>query len=158
MDGKIKTAQDNIITAYIAQIDSSMKISEIVSEHDTTTDEIRADDIISGLVYRLMVPMTDSEMSESFIKAQSIMNDELSSGEEDEEDEEDEEKNNNEVYPSIINNYGVRKVIRNNCQCKICKKVRECLTLYDNYQPLDPLATKFKDSINKSCTIHNLVI
>ena len=57
MDEKIDEAAMNIIKVYLAQMNSAVKISEIICKHEKKdTDEITGDHIISGLVYRLMNP------------------------------------------------------------------------------------------------------
>ena len=67
-----------IIKSFLGQMDSAMKISKIICEHSDDDDEeniLTGDHIICGLIYRLMVPMTDEDMSESLDKADDIMND-----------------------------------------------------------------------------------
>ena len=54
----------DIMTAYLAQMDSAMKITKIVSEH-SKEDVLSADSVLSGLIYRLIVPMSDNEMKDS---------------------------------------------------------------------------------------------
>ena len=73
---------NSLMTAYIAQMDSALKISKIISEH-SDEDELSVDAIISGLVYRLMVPMTQEEINDSLNKADEILNDSDDSGDED---------------------------------------------------------------------------
>ena len=82
MDEKVEQSVTNIITAYIAQIDSAMKISEILAEHSGDED-ISSDNLIIGLIYRLMVPMTDTEMKESMDNASKVMDGDTSDEEED---------------------------------------------------------------------------
>ena len=41
---------NDLLTAYMAQIDSAMKISEILSEH-ANEDSISPDNLILGLIY-----------------------------------------------------------------------------------------------------------
>ena len=48
MDEKVEQSVTNIITAYIAQIDSAMKISEILAEHSGDED-ISPDNLIIGI-------------------------------------------------------------------------------------------------------------
>jgi len=81
-------AFNNIIKVYLAQMNSAVKISDIICNHSKDEDEITGDHIISGLIYRLMVPMTDDDMAESLEKADKFMN-ESTSEEEEEEEEED---------------------------------------------------------------------
>ena len=63
---------NSLMTAYIAQMDSALKISKIISEH-SDEDELSVDAIISGLVYRLMVPMDDTEIKESMDFAKKLI-------------------------------------------------------------------------------------
>ena len=58
----------DIIKVYLAQMDSAIKISEIICKH-SDHEELMGDDIICGLVYRLMRPMSDNEIQDSLSKA-----------------------------------------------------------------------------------------
>ena len=123
--------------------------------------EMDGDHVISGLVYRLMNPMSDQEMMSSLQKADNILNGEESedeySDDEDFTDEEftDEEEFTEEELQDIQAEYdkgpdSYRKLKRNNCNCDVCKRVRECLDGYKSYETYDPMVTKFKNGI-KSC-------
>ena len=59
----------DIIKVYLAQMESAIKISETISKHSNRED-VNGDDIICGLVYRLMRPMTKIEIDESLNKAE----------------------------------------------------------------------------------------
>lgn len=134
----------NIIKVYLAQMNSAMKISKIICEH-SNDNELTGDHIICGLIYRLMVPMTDEDMTESLNKAEDILND---SGSESESDEELSYEVSKEKRPLKMNN----------CPCEICVKCRECVTGYESYETYDPMVTRFKDSIRTTCEKHNIYI
>ena len=152
----IDNAAMNIIKVYIAQMNSAMKISKIICEHEGT-DELTGDHVISGLVYRLMNPMTDEDMMQSLEKADKLMNGGDSSDEDsdDEYDLSEEEELNDLVYkaPDVF-----RKIKTNTCQCDICSRVRECLQGYESYETYDPMVTRFKDSIKETCEKHKIII
>lgn len=152
----IDNAAMNIIKVYVAQMNSAMKISKIICEHEGT-DELTGDHVISGLVYRLMNPMTDEDMMQSLEKADKLMNGGDSSDEDsdDEYDLSEEEELNDLVYkaPDVF-----RKIKTNNCQCDICSRVRECLQGYESYETYDPMVTRFKDSIKETCEKHKIII
>ena len=150
----IDNAAMNIIKVYIAQMNSAMKISKIICEHEGT-DELTGDHVISGLVYRLMNPMTDEDMMQSLEKADKLMNGEDSSDEDDEYDLSEEEELHDLVYkaPDVF-----RKIKTNTCQCDICSRVRECLQGYESYETYDPMVTRFKDSIKETCEKHKIII
>ena len=150
----IDNAAMNIIKVYVAQMNSAMKISKIICEHEGT-DELTGDHVISGLVYRLMNPMTDEDMMQSLEKADKIINGGDSSDEEDEYDLSEEEELHDLVYkaPDVF-----RKIKTNNCQCDICSRVRECLQGYESYETYDPMVTRFKDSIKETCEKHKIII
>ena len=148
MDEKIDEAALNIIKVYLAQMNSAVKISEIICKHDKK-DEITGDHIISGLVYRLMNPMTPEDMTDSLEKADNLMY-ESTSDEEDLEDEDDVK-----VYEKPTE---WRKIKKNECDCDICKRVRECLDQYETYDTFDPLVTRFKESIKETCNKHKIII
>jgi hypothetical protein len=134
----------NLIKSYLAQLDSAVKISAILNEH-SEDKELTGDDIICGLVYRLMVPMTKEEIDQSLNNADEVLN-----------DIDDEDYDNiEETYkkPNIS-----KQIKTNNCNCDICSKVRVCLINYKDYEPIDDLAIKFKNSITETCHKHNIYI
>ena len=156
MDALIDKSVTNMITVYLAQIDSAMKISEVLAEHGDEED-ISPDNLIIGLIYRLMVPMTDAEMKESMDKATHVMDG--SSGEEDEDDEDEEEdKQPIEYISKSETNKVARKIKTHNCNCEICSKARICLINYEKYEATDPLAEKFSNSIKHACSTHKLLL
>ena len=151
MEGSIDAISQNIMTGYMAQVESAMKISGILSEHNSDSNDFTGDDIICGLVYRLMIPMTDDEMKDSWDKAKEIMDPDLSSSEE-------EDEGYDEIEESYEKPILQRKIKTNNCNCDICSKVRVCLINFSDYEPKDQLAQRFKDSITETCEIHKIYI
>ena len=87
MDGSIDTTSKNIMKAYIAQMQSALKISKVVSDHKDNSNELSGDDIICGLVYRLMIPMSNTEIVESLGEADKLMNPTESSSDEESDDD-----------------------------------------------------------------------
>ena len=149
---------NNIIKVYVAQTHSAVKISEIICEH-SDRDVMTGHDIICGLVYRLMVPMTEEEISEAMEKAEHILN--VSDEESDTEDgtnadyeivQEDTDKDGTQ------GGGGSRKIQSNHCNCDVCAKMRACLLNYHSFEPADPMAMKFKNSIQDTCEKHNIHI
>ena len=141
----------DLMTAYLAQMDSAVRISKTLCDHYEEKDkELTGDDIICGLIYRLMVPMEQDEMDKSLGNAKEIL-----SGESEEEDEEEDYDEIEETYekPEIS-----RKIKTNSCECEVCSKVRECLINYKSYEPNDQLAQKFKDSIQETCDKYKIYI
>ena len=151
MEGSIDAISQNIMTGYMAQVESAMKISGILSEHNSDSNDFTGDDIICGLVYRLMIPMTDDEMKDSWDKAKEIMDPDLSSSEE-------EDEGYDEIEESYEKPILQRKIKTNNCNCDICSKVRVCLINFSEYEPKDQLSQRFKDSITETCGIHKIYI
>ena len=150
VDQKQDEAVHNIIKVYLAQMNSAIKISNIICEHSGEDDEniLTGDHIICGLIYRLMVPMTDEDMNESFNTADEILDGiNVSSDSDDESDDELEKKSDVK-----------RKLIMNECECDVCTKCRECIGGYETYETYDPLVTRFKDSIKDTCEKHNIYI
>jgi len=154
VDQKQDEAIHNIIKVYLAQVNSALKISNIICEHSEEDHEniLSGDHIICGLIYRLMVPMTDEDMNESFNTADEILdgiNDSSESDDESGDDLDDELEKKSDVK---------RKLIMNECKCDICSKCRECIGGYETYETYDPLVTRFKDSIKDTCEKHNIYI
>ena len=160
MDGD---ADDNnllgpLMVSYMAQMESALKVSNIVSKHNNE-EELSADSVITGLIYRLMVPMEDKEMGESLNEAKKILG--IEPSDEGLDSDSDSELNYKEIettedYDKVIIN---RNIKRNNCNCDICIKCRVCLSNYPNYEIHgDKLAQIFKDAIDNACSIHNISI
>lgn len=146
----------DLMTAYLAQMDSAVRISKTLCDHYEEKDkELTGDDIICGLIYRLMVPMEQDEMDTSLGNAKEIL-----SG--DEEDDKDGEQDQQLDYDEIEETYEKpeisRKIKTNSCECEVCSKVRECLINYKSYEPNDQLAQKFKDSIQETCEKYKIYI
>ena len=142
-------AIENVMKVYIAQMNSSMKISKIMYEHSENDDELTGDHVICGLIYRLMVPMTDEDMMDSLDRADDILNGEDSS---DEEESDEDEELCYEIPKDI------RQLKTNTCECDICSKIRECIQGYESFETYDPMATRFKNSIKETCDKHNIYI
>ena len=153
MDGEMDYEIDNdilepIIKCFIGQMDSAMKVSEVLANHQSS-EEITVDHLITGLVYRLMVPMTNEEVTASLDSAQQIL---------DKLDESDSEEGSDEECIDQSVTFGSRRVKTNNCNCDICMKARVCLLNYENHDCSDPLADKFKKAITMTCDKHKIYI
>jgi hypothetical protein len=152
-----------MIKAFLGQMDSAMKVSATLSDHDGS-EEITVDHLITGLVYRLMVPMTNEEVDVALESAQQIIDTLEESDEEKEEDEEEEEGESEESYDTLEECYPDeslvfnRKVKTNQCNCSVCAKARVCLLTYENHDCSDPLAEKFKKAIDNTCDKHKIYI
>ena len=157
MNNNIEKAQENLIQVILANTASAMNISSILCEH--SSDKIlKSDEVICGLIYRLMVPMTDDEIRESMSTAESLMYDESS----EEEDDDDVDDVVDDVVDDIVDDNDdvsmSRSIRTNSCNCDICSQVRVCLCNFKDYIPKDELGDKFKDSILTTCLSHNKVI
>ena len=141
---------DTVMTSFLAQMNSSLEISKIVSEHGNEK-EISEDSIVCGLVYRLMNPMSDEELKESLERGkdiyEDIVNDECETSDEEE-----------EVERLDTENLELRKVKYNNCNCDICMGVRISLLNYNNHEPKDNLEMMFKGAIDDACEKGKLYI
>ena len=153
-----------LIKSFLAQMDSAMKESELISQHDGS-EEITVDHLITGLVYRLMVPMTNEEVDTALETAQEIMDklDETDSEEEsmaggaEEAEGEAEGEAEAEAEEAIVD-FGSRKVKAPRCNCEVCMKARLSLLNYQAYDCTDPLAEKFKKAIDSTCSKHKIFI
>ena len=143
---------DTVMTSFLAQMESSLKISKIVSEHGGES-ELSEDSIVSGLVYRLMTPMSEEELSRSIAAGKNIYEDILNDESEEEGSEEEEE-----IEEVDMNSLELRKVKTNNCNCDICMGVRVSLLNYKNHEPKDNLELMFKNAIDKACEKGKLYI
>ena len=146
---------NDIIKVFVAQTHSAVKVSEIICEH-SDRDIMTGHDIICGLVYRLMVPMTGQEITEAMEEAEQIMNGSDEESEDSEILEEGAEEEGAEDTEAMVG--GSRKIKSNQCNCDICAKMRVCLLNYQTYEPTDDMAMKFKNAIEDTCQEHNIHI
>ena len=150
MEDKILNSQEFLMKAILANTTSATKISKILCEH--SEDKIlKADEIILGLIYRLMTPMTDEEMIQSINEAESVLYAESS-------DEESEEENIIVDTEDTDDLSVSRKIKCNTCNCDICMRCRICLSNFNDYIPKDNLGDLFKNSILETCKTHNRII
>ena len=147
-----------LIKSFLAQMDSAMKVSELISQHDGS-EEIKVDHLITGLVYRLMVPMTNEEVDTALETAQEIIDklDETDSEEESMTGAGASEEEGAEAEEAIVD-FGSRKVKAPRCNCEVCMKARLSLLNYQAYDCTDPLAEKFKKAIDSTCSKHKIFI
>ena len=151
MEEKILNSQEMLMKAVLANTSSATKISKVLAEH--SEDKIlKADEIILGLMYRLMTPMTDEEMTQSINEAESILYQESS---EDEDNDEDGEEN---IVDDTDDLSISKKIKYNTCNCEICMRCRVCLSNFNDYIPKDSLGDIFKNSILETCKIHNRIL
>ena len=146
MNEIIEQSQNTLIQIILANTTSAMKISKVLCEH-SEGNIMKPDDIICGLIYRLMIPMTDEEITESMNTAEDIMYDGSTSEEEEV-----------EVVDDMEDLKIQRKIQANNCNCVICSQVRVCLCNFNEYIPKDELGDKFKKSILDTCKSYNKII
>lgn len=160
MEEKIQLSQEMLMKAVLANTTSATKISKILCDH--SDDKIlKGDEIILGLIYRLMTPMTDEEMTQSINEAESILYEDSS------EEEYEENINDTDVTDdtNVTDNTDVtddlsvpRKIKCNSCNCDICMRCRICLSNFNDYVPKDNLGDLFKNSILETCKTHNRIL
>ena len=154
MEEKIQLSQEFLMKAVLANTTSATKISKTLCEH--SEDKIlKADEIILGLMYRLMTPMTDEEMTQSINEAESVLYAESSS---DEDYEEENIIDDTDVIEDTDDLSVSRKVKCNSCNCDICMRCRICLSNFNDYIPKDNLGDLFKNSILETCKTHNRIL
>jgi len=139
---------DTLMTSFLAQMDSSLEISKVVSEHGDEK-KISEDSIVCGLIYRLMNPMTDEEVKKSLEKSKDIYEELVN---------DDCESSDEEIEGIDIGSLELRKVKYNNCNCDICMGVRISLLNYKNHEPKDNLEMMFKGAIDNACEKGKLYI
>ena len=140
----INKEQENILLAVLANNISAMKISKILCEH-SQNDILTTDMVVSGLIYRLMTPMTDDELKRSIDEAESVLYAESS------EDEEEIE--------TVDEPFNEKRTIKyNSCNCDICMQCRICLLNFNDFLPKDPLGDIVKNSICETCKKYNLLL
>ena len=144
---------DNLLQIILANTISATNISKILFEH-SESENLTGDHIICGLIYRLMTPMTNEEITESLNESNNLLNDEYSS----EEENEEYENNKLEIIDDIDKSSIKQKIKSNNCNCNICVQTRVCLHNFNQYIPKDELGDRFKSSIIETCHKYNRYI
>jgi hypothetical protein len=152
MTDEMTDEQANILKVVFANNISAMKISKILSEHSNNI--LLTDYIVTGLIYRLMIPMTDDEMTQSINEAESILY--ASSSDEEEDTTDADTLDDAETVDEDLNTK--RKIKYNSCNCDICNKCRVCLINFGEFIPNDHLSTIYKNSIVETCEKHNLIL
>ena len=152
MTDEMTDEQENILKVVFANNISAMKISKILSEHSNNI--LLTDYIVTGLIYRLMIPMTDDEMTQSINEAESILY--ASSSDEEEDTTDADTLDDAETVDEDLNTK--RKIKYNSCNCDICNKCRVCLINFGEFIPNDHLSTIYKNSIVETCEKHNLIL
>jgi len=138
----------SLLTVFMAQIDSAMTISDILSQH-AGDDEITPDSLIIGLIYRLMVPMKDDELQQAIKNGEEMVK---SIDEFEEESDDDGDESLLEIPEES------RNIKTNSCNCDICMTARVCKLNYASYEAPDPLAEKFQNAIKHACDKHKLIV
>jgi len=142
-DKTITEQQEIILKSVLANNISAMKISKILREH-SQNDILTTDMVVSGLIYRLMIPMEEDELKRSIDEAESVLYAESS----DEEEIETVDEPLNEK----------RNIKYNSCNCDVCMQTRLCLINFKDFIPKDPLANIVKNSICETCETYNLIL
>ena len=139
----IDEQRGKLLLAVLANNISAMKISKILCEH-SSDNILTTDMVVSGLIYRLMIPMSDDELKKNIDEAESVLYTESS----------DEE----EIITVDEPLNEKRKIKYNSCNCDICMQARICLLNFKDFIPNDPLANIVKNSICETCENYNLVL
>jgi hypothetical protein len=140
----ITEQQEIILKSVLANNISAMKISKILCEH-SQNNILTTDMVVSGLIYRLMTPMSDEELKQNIDEAETVLYAESS---------EDEEEI--ETVDEPIREKGTIKY--NSCNCDICMQTRICLLNFKDFLPNDHLGDIVKNSIYETCGKYNLVL
>ena len=135
----------DMMKVYLAQTNSALKISKIICEH-SNREELSGNDIICGLIYRLMNPMKKEEIDDNLNVAEELL----------EEDSEEED------YDDIPEKYEKpivsQKLKSNHCNCEVCIQMRVCLLNYHSFETNDQLSEIFKNSIKTTCDKYNIYV
>lgn len=140
----ITEQQEIILKSVLANNISAMKISKILREH-SQNDILTTDMVVSGLIYRLMTPMSDEELKQNIDEAETVLYAESS------EDEEEIETVDEPIREK-------RTIKYNSCNCDICMQTRICLLNFKDFLPNDHLGDIVKNSIYETCEKYNLVL
>ena len=140
---------NDIMKVYLAQMSSAIEISKIISEHGNHS-EVTGDDIVCGLIYRLMTPMKQEEIDKSFENTENIL------------DSESDEEQTDLDYDLIKEQYKkiseTHKLKSNHCNCDTCIQMRVCLLNYHTFETTDQLSQIFKKAIEKACEEYKIYI
>ena len=148
---------DGVMKSFLAQLNSSLKISKIISEH-SEEEELSEDSIVSGMVYRLMTPMENEDITESIETASEIYDKLLYGDSDSDSDSEYSEYSVIDEGDNITKELTLRKVKTNTCNCEICIQARVCLINYKNHEPTDNLQMIYKNAIESACNKGKLYI
>ena len=140
----ITEQQEIILKSVLANNISALKISKILREH-SQNDILTTDMVVSGLIYRLMTPMSDEELKQNIDEAETVLYAESS------EDEEEIETVDEPIREK-------RTIKYNSCNCDIRMQTRICLLNFKDFLPNDHLGDIVKNSIYETCEKYNIVL
>ena len=140
----ITEQQEIILKSVLANNISAMKISKILREH-SQNDILTTDMVVSGLIYRLMTPMSDEDLKQNIDEAETVLYAESS------EDEEEIETVDEPIREK-------RTIKYNSCNCDICMQTRICLLNFKDFLPNDHLGDIVKNSIYETCEKYNIIL
>ena len=135
----------DMMKVYLAQTNSALEISKIICKH-SDREELSGNDIICGLIYRLMNPMDQSEIDKNLTTADELMK------------EDSEEEDYDEIEETYEKPKVSKQIKSNNCNCDICMKMRVDLINYKTFEPKDQLSELFKNSIDITCEKYNITV
>jgi len=138
---------NNMMKIYLSQMDSAMKISKIICDH-SDREELSGNDIICGLIYRLMIPMESKELNESLSNAEKLL----------EYNSDDELEDYDDIPETYERPIISQKLKSNNCNCETCIQMRVCLLNYHSFETTDQLAEIYRNSIKTTCDKYNIII
>lgn len=145
----------NTIISLLGSMNSSMEIAATLVSHNREDKTVRKVDTVAGLLYRLMVPMKDDELSTAVENGSNILND-IQMLEDDGEEEEEEDviiaDTETEESPARLD------ISRYPCNCEVCSSMRIAILNYSVYEPSDPFSEMVLRAIQKTCQDHQIII
>jgi hypothetical protein len=146
-----------MLQALLGSTTSSMRVAATLAEH--RGGAVSKVDMVAGLLYRLMTPMTDEELTQSLADGQNLEriviepvhgdSDETS---EDEDEDAAPEPEKLDIGPRELS------ISTYSCNCTVCMQARVCIQNYKDFVPSDQSTALMHRGLQQSMTEHQVII
>lgn len=156
--GETKKMEDGLrlmVQALLGSTTSSVRVAATLAQH--RGGAVTKVDMVAGLLYRLMTPMTDEELTQSLADGRDL--EQIVSTPSDHESD-DSSDDDDEVHQPAEPDHGPRElsIATYSCNCPVCVQMRVCIQNYKDFFPADQATALMHRGLQQSMTEHQVVI
>lgn len=153
-----------MLQALLGSTTSSVRVAATLAEHRGS--EVSKEDMVAGLLYRLMTPMSSEEMALSLRDGRNLgaLILDQDSGESSDEEEADGAASLEKAELTSTNAIGtaapesVLSISTYTCNCAVCMQTRICIQNYKDFFPPDDATALMHRGLLRSMEQHNVSI